>query len=104
VVGTEEVRRRLEEQRAKLAERTGKIQQHLQQLPDPDSQERVTETENDEVLERLDGTERAQLAQVEHALQRLDAGTYGVCEGCGEAIAPARLEAIPEAARCVGCA
>jgi DnaK suppressor protein len=43
------------------------------------------------------------LAKVEHALRKFDAGTYGVCEGCGEAMDPARLEALPWAALCVRC-
>ena len=42
-----------------------------------------------------------QRAQVEAALARLDAGTYGVCVVCGEQIPAARLEVRPEAARCI---
>ncbi|MBO0702069.1 MAG: TraR/DksA C4-type zinc finger protein [Candidatus Dormibacteraeota bacterium] len=41
--------------------------------------------------------------QVEHAMQRLQQGLYGICEDCGEAIAPERLEFKPEATRCVRC-
>ena len=37
------------------------------------------------------------------ALERLRAGDYGVCEACGEPIAPARLRAIPEVITCVAC-
>ncbi len=48
--------------------------------------------------------ERAQLALVEDALERLDAGTYGTCVSCGQPIAPARLEAIPWAGTCIDCA
>ena len=43
------------------------------------------------------------LAQVDAALGRLDAGTYGVCARCGRPIAPERLEAIPWAAHCIDC-
>ena len=43
------------------------------------------------------------LAQVEAALARLDAGTYGDCASCGRPIAPERLEAIPWAALCIEC-
>ncbi|MBA2315081.1 MAG: TraR/DksA C4-type zinc finger protein [Chloroflexi bacterium] len=46
---------------------------------------------------------RQQLALVEAALGRLDAGTWGTCEECGEAIAPERLEALPWAALCIRC-
>ena len=38
---------------------------------------------------------RAELQRVENALRKLDAGGYGVCESCGNAIAAERLEAIP---------
>jgi RNA polymerase-binding transcription factor DksA len=104
VLDKETARRNLEERREKLVERTGRIQQHLRRLPDADSQERVTEGENDEVLERLDDTERAELARVTRALERLESGTYETCERCGEAIQPGRLEALPETSTCVDCA
>jgi RNA polymerase-binding transcription factor DksA len=52
----------------------------------------------------LVGTLKETLVQVEDALRKLDQGTYGACERCGEAIAPARLEAKPEARRCINCA
>ena len=37
------------------------------------------------------------------ALERLRGGEYGLCEECGEPIAPARLRAMPEVARCIRC-
>jgi DnaK suppressor protein len=40
-------------------------------------------------------------ADVVRALEKLEDGTYGVCEVCGEPIASARLEALPWAVRCV---
>ena len=43
-------------------------------------------------------------AQVDAALARLDAGTYGVCEACGQPVADGRLEARPTARTCVACA
>jgi RNA polymerase-binding transcription factor DksA len=43
------------------------------------------------------------LKDIDAALARLDAGTYGRCEVCGEPIAPARLTARPEARTCVAC-
>ena len=44
---------------------------------------------------------RNELAEVERALQKLDDGTYGLCETCGQPIAPARLEAMPAARFCI---
>ena len=47
--------------------------------------------------------EKHLLEQVERALERLSAGTYGLCEGCGASIPLARLEAIPYASLCLDC-
>jgi RNA polymerase-binding transcription factor len=44
------------------------------------------------------------LDDIEHALSRLAAGTYGTCEPCGQVIPLERLEAIPHASTCVTCA
>lgn len=46
---------------------------------------------------------RELLAQTERALQRIDEGTYGTCESCGEPIGKARLQAFPRAVLCVSC-
>jgi DnaK suppressor protein len=43
------------------------------------------------------------LADIRHALSRLDAGTYGSCEACGLAMPSERLEVIPSARLCVAC-
>ena len=55
-------------------------------------------------VEALAGSLRESLNDVEAALVKLDKGTYGTCEGCGQAIAPARLEAKPGARLCMECA
>ncbi len=47
---------------------------------------------------------RAHLAAIDDALARLDAGSYGRCESCGQPIAPERLAARPTANRCLACA
>lgn len=43
------------------------------------------------------------LNEVQHALQKYEAGTYGLCDSCGKAIEQARLEAIPQASLCLNC-
>lgn len=45
-----------------------------------------------------------ELDDLDTAIRRLEAGTYGVCQRCGQAIAPARLEARPDATLCIDCA
>lgn len=47
---------------------------------------------------------RRELARVSAALERVEAGEYGVCVACGEAIDPRRLDIDPAAARCIDCA
>jgi DnaK suppressor protein len=47
--------------------------------------------------------ETAELAAIDEALARLSAGTYGHCIDCDAIIPEARLNAAPEAARCIGC-
>jgi RNA polymerase-binding transcription factor DksA len=49
------------------------------------------------LLEQLE----AELAELDRALGKLDDGTYGVCEACGEQIPPERLEALPGARFCI---
>ncbi|MEV7126366.1 TraR/DksA C4-type zinc finger protein [Streptomyces sp. NPDC093260] len=46
---------------------------------------------------------REMLVQTERALDRLDAGTYGLCENCGDPIGKARMQAFPRATLCVEC-
>ncbi|KOV94074.1 DNA-binding protein [Streptomyces sp. NRRL WC-3723] len=46
---------------------------------------------------------REMLIQTERALERLDAGTYGLCENCGDPIGKARMQAFPRATLCVEC-
>lgn len=46
---------------------------------------------------------RELLAQNERAIARIEAGTYGTCESCGEPIGKARLQAFPRATLCVTC-
>lgn len=55
-------------------------------------------------VEALVKSIRESLDEVETALGKLDAGTYGACESCGQPIAPARLEAKPAARFCINCA
>lgn len=65
-------------------------------------------TDGDSILERElaeAGAARAHeaVADIEHALERIEKRTYGWCEGCGEAMPLERLEAIPSARLCVAC-
>ncbi|MHB8218797.1 MAG: TraR/DksA family transcriptional regulator [Acidimicrobiales bacterium] len=54
--------------------------------------------------EALAGELNEALEEVEAAIVRLNEGTYGRCEACGQPIPEARLEAMPAARRCISCA
>ncbi|HEX2850010.1 MAG TPA: TraR/DksA C4-type zinc finger protein [Acidimicrobiales bacterium] len=60
-----------------------------------------TETFNRERDLSILGEIEGELADVEHALQRIDNGSYGTCEACGKPIDDARLEAMPATRFCV---
>ena len=61
----------------------------------------ATETfDREKDLSILDSVE-GELADIEHALQRLDDGTYGTCEACGKPIGDDRLEAMPATRYCL---
>lgn len=45
----------------------------------------------------------AAVEEIDDALEKIERGTYGVCEGCGELIPAARLEALPYARLCIAC-
>jgi DnaK suppressor protein len=51
----------------------------------------------------LSAQARAAIDEIDRALEKIDAGTYGACERCGQPIPEARLEALPHAALCVAC-
>jgi DnaK suppressor protein len=55
------------------------------------------------VSSRMNGLDYRQLRLVEEALDRLDAGDYGICLACDEPIAEKRLQALPWARYCVAC-
>jgi DnaK suppressor protein len=55
-------------------------------------------------VEALAGNLRESLTDVEAALVKMENGTFGICENCGQPISPDRLEAKPAARLCMECA
>lgn len=91
---------RLDELRARVAHLDAELHQPLS----ADWEEQATDME---VQDAVEGQERAALAEInriEAAIARIDAGTYGDCVECGNAISPQRLAALPTAAKCIACA
>ena len=104
-----------EEVRRQLSARRGVLAAELERLIQPPAEgasvsfgKRVGEG-TAEAVERLATTATARsiavsIADIDRALAKLDDGTYGRCDGCGEEIVEARLEALPASVRCVSCA
>ena len=106
-------RKRLEGLRERLTERRGALalEAGLERRLDESTSELSiadnhpadigTETfEREKAVSMIDDIDR-QLEDAEHALHRLQDGTYGICEGCGSPIPSERLEAQPAARFCV---
>lgn len=51
----------------------------------------------------LAGNEQETIREIEDALRRLEEGTFGICEVCGEPIEVSRIKAIPFVTQCIGC-
>lgn len=81
---------------------TGEQEQWSREYPqDPaDAGANLSESERSEAVLAV---ARRQRSDVVAALRRIDTGTYGTCVDCGTLVPEGRLEAKPEAARCVAC-
>lgn len=104
----EEMQRRLLERRAALVRSAQGTQRELEALK---GQERLPELEEgaqaasaEYVLTQLSDATRREVLQIDAALSRLDAGTYGECVDCGGEIGRDRLRAVPYALRDAECA
>ena len=96
------VRDELQEARQQLAFRIGlQDEGHVEQAADAMDQIQASEA-RELALRNLDRKAR-QLRQIVEALQRLDAGDYGVCSDCDEEIAAKRLRAVPWTQHCLKC-
>ncbi len=96
--------KRLRARLRELDKRLTRVEDQLDEPVDPDSEERATEREGDEVLESLGSAGLAEIRMIQAALDRIADGTYGVCVACGENISEERLDAVPHAPRCRNCA
>lgn len=72
-------------------------------LQTPDAVEFAVKTAEQDVTARTADLRSRMLREIERALKRVAGGSYGLCEGCGAEIAPARLKAIPWARYCLLC-
>ncbi|MGF2685227.1 TraR/DksA family transcriptional regulator [Marinobacter sp. DUT-3] len=97
----------LETLRADLKARLSRYEAHQHREDgalEKDFEEQAVQTQNDEVVDSLESETRSELAQIEHALDRIRQGVGEECERCGEEIDPRRLQVLPYTTVCVGCA
>lgn len=80
----------------------GDLRREATPLP-RDAPDAAIAVENDEILVAIGESARSELQQIERALERLEAGTYGVCTQCGARIGADRLRVVPYAAHCAHC-
>jgi DnaK suppressor protein len=69
----------------------------------PDPTDRATLESDRNFTLRIRDRERKLIAKIDEALRRLEDGSYGVCEECGEMIGAARLKARPVTTLCIDC-
>jgi len=100
----EELKQELEQRLADLQVRLARIKKDATQAHSTDSAEQAQERENDEVVDAIGNETQLSIRVIQTALEKIEAGTYGSCENCGEDISVDRLRAVPEATRCLECA
>ncbi len=99
-----EIRKKLNRQREDLISEAGLA---LTTLPDetifPELGDQASAEIDRNFMLKLKGRERKLLAKIDEAIEKIDNGTYGICEACGEEINLKRLEARPVTTMCIEC-
>jgi DnaK suppressor protein len=102
------IRRDLEERRDRNRERVAQLAKRPELGAAQGFGKRIGDGTTEAISRLTDigvgGSLESTVARTERALAKLDEGTYGICDSCGEPIAHARLEAMPDVALCVTCA
>lgn len=99
-------RRELEGQLASLRAATRDHEEQLESgrtTGDFTGPDRAADLETLEVDASVTESERRLAEKIGHALERIELGTYGICEGCGDEIPSARLDAKPSVSLCLPC-
>jgi RNA polymerase-binding protein DksA len=112
-VDTERFRQRLLDERQRVvdaienihAENPGSIAEETEELTFQDNHlgDIATATFDREMATTLEENSTHVLGEINTALARIEDGTFGVCQRCGNPIAPERLEALPWATLCIEC-
>jgi RNA polymerase-binding protein DksA len=111
-IDTEHFKQRLLDERARVqealdylhVENPGSMEDETQEIPsDNHPADVATITLDREIDYTLEENEERVLAAIDGALKRIDDGTYGICQTCGQPIAVERLEAVPYTTQCIDC-
>ena len=101
-----ELKSRLEQERTSLLEAHAEHEKSLKESRTSDDTagpDFAADLEEEGVEARIVDSEERLLEKITHALVRIEEGTYGTCEACGNAIGLARLEAKPSVSLCIDC-
>lgn len=100
----QEIKKKLIRQKEALLSEAGDV---LNTLPDetifPEFGDQASAEIDRNFMLRLKGRERQLLKKIDEAIEKIDSGTYGICEVCGEEINIKRLEARPVTTMCIEC-
>ena len=111
-IDTEHFKERLLEERRRVGEalnyiheeNRGQLEDDREEIPsDNHPGDMATSTFDRELDATLEGNEERLLQAIDAALQRIEDGTYGACQNCGQPIGAERLEALPWTTRCIDC-
>lgn len=102
---SEKFREQLKQKQTEILEEVGKTLSEMTDqttnIPDPNDRASVESGRSFEL--RIRDRERKLLAKIDEALNRIDEGSFGICEDCGEEIGLKRLEARPVTTLCIDC-
>ncbi len=102
----EKIRKKLDDQkRHLLAEAEGTINDSMNPEIEnfPDMGDQASAESDRSFILRLRGREQRYIRKIDEAIERIEKGTYGICESCGEPIGVKRLEARPVTTLCIEC-
>lgn len=102
----ERLKKKLIKQRQEVFQCLKALEEDWQDLSERDieSEEEAQKAELTELFSQLDEREKQEIEEIDLALTKMAAATYGICEGCNEPIPLERLESLPATRYCLDCA
>ncbi len=99
----EDRRRQLEDRMAELTGAQERLEEDRDEVTESELVGEVDEPDDD-LTEELDDVRTGEMRAIRAALDRIEAGTYGICTNCGQPIEEERLDVLPETPFCSACA